>query len=71
MPDLVDGYLDGLADDRVEAPSSLANRSPIYRFGWLNGRDDRIRQPRKTAKELREELAELENQENSNGQDSS
>lgn len=53
-----DGYWDGFRDDREELPSA-SNRSELYRFGWLNGRDDRLRRPRKSAQELREELAEL------------
>jgi hypothetical protein len=52
--DMVQGYFDGLDDDRVEFPASLANRSACYVHGWLNGRDDRIHQPRATAAELRE-----------------
>ena len=38
--DMVEGYLDGFADDRVDYPA-LSNRSEAYRHGWLNGRDDR------------------------------
>lgn len=49
--EMVEGYLDGLKDDRLEFPAS--NRGHSYRHGWLNGRDDRTRNPRASAAELR------------------
>lgn len=57
--EIVDGYRDGFRDTRIELPASLANRSAFYRFGWENGRDDRVRKPRATAAVLRERLALL------------
>jgi ribosome modulation factor len=51
--DMVEGYRDGLDDDRAECPASMSNRSHSYRHGWLNGRDDRLRKPRASAAELR------------------
>lgn len=51
--DMVEGYLDGLKDDRAEFPASLSNRSRSYQHGWLNGRDDRVRLPRASAAHLR------------------
>lgn len=39
--DMVAGYMDGLADDRLEFPESLSNRSRSYRHGWLSGLADR------------------------------
>lgn len=43
--DMIEGYRDGLSDDRVDYPST-SNRSASYRHGWLNGRDDRLSKPR-------------------------
>lgn len=57
--EIVEGYMDGFADDRPGVPSSFANRSDAYVFGWLNGRDDRLRRPRATADELRRQAAAL------------
>jgi hypothetical protein len=39
--DVVDGYLDGRKDDRLELPDSLSNRGRAYRHGWLSGLADR------------------------------
>lgn len=58
--EILEGYLDGLADDRLDLPESLSNRSRRYRFGWQNGRDDRASRPRAPAAQLRKELASLE-----------
>lgn len=49
--EMVEGYMDGLKDDRLDMPAS--NRSASYQHGWLNGRDDRVRKPRASATELR------------------
>lgn len=51
--DMIEGYLDGCNDDRLEFPASLSNRSQSYQHGWLNGRDDRINKPRASADHLR------------------
>lgn len=64
MTDLVDdevyeGYRDGRSDERDSLPASMANRSDAYVFGWLNGRDDRLRKPRAKADDLRKRAAEL------------
>ena len=50
--ELVEGYMDGFKDTRDALPE-LSNRSEAYQHGWLNGRDDRIGQPRASASELR------------------
>lgn len=50
--EMVEGYRDGLTDDRLDMPAS--NRSASYQHGWLNGRDDRVGTPRASAAELRE-----------------
>jgi hypothetical protein len=50
--DMMEGYWDGRDDERIEFPEQ-SNRSPAYRHGWLNGRDDRLHKPRDTAENLR------------------
>lgn len=60
--DILEGYLDGFKDDRTEFPSS-SNRSPAYRHGWENGRDDRLRKPRAYAQQLRDEADRIIRQE--------
>lgn len=50
--DMVEGYNDGLKDERLLFPKSMSNRSASYRHGWLNGRDDRLRRPRASARVL-------------------
>ena len=57
--EVLEGYLDGFSDDRLELPDSLANRSDLYRHGWENGRDDRLGQPRMPAAENRRVLAAM------------
>ena len=52
MDEMIQGYRDGRADHRLELPKTH-NYSPAYEHGWLNGRDDRINQPRDKAKHLR------------------
>lgn len=54
--EIIEGYFDGLGDDRIELPTSLENRTASYRHGWLNGRDDRIGRSRGKAKVIRNEL---------------
>lgn len=49
--DMVRGYMDGSSDDAVPPGP---NQSRCYVHGWLNGRDDRLREPRGTAAEIRE-----------------
>ena len=52
MEEMIQGYFDGKDDWRTELPKSH-NYSPAYEHGWLNGRDDRVHQPRDTAAVLR------------------
>lgn len=52
--DLIDGYYDGLRDDRTELPAQH-NYSDLYVHGWLNGRDDRLEMPRKSATATRQD----------------
>lgn len=54
--EVFEGYRDGFRDDREKMPESLGNRSESYRFGWLNGRDDRLGKPRAAARILRGEI---------------
>jgi len=51
MKDITIGYCDGFSDERMELPNN-SNYSPAYIHGWLNGRDDRIKKPRASAKVL-------------------
>lgn len=39
--DMIDGYMDGRKDGRLEFPESLSNRGRAYRHGWLSGLADR------------------------------
>lgn len=48
--EMVRGYNDGFEKDAVP-PSG--NRTASYRHGWLNGRDDRRKEPRDSAENLR------------------
>lgn len=50
--DMVEGYCDGILDNREALPKGH-NHSPAYEHGWNNGRDDRIKTPRDSAKLLR------------------
>lgn len=36
------GYLEGWQAGGEEVPHSLRHRSASYRYGWSNGRDDRL-----------------------------
>ena len=55
--DMMRGYLDGIKADAVRPGP---NRSQSYVHGWLNGRDDRIAEPRASAAELRERAAKAQ-----------
>ena len=58
IDEMVEGYRDGFRDTRDEFPAHT-NRPPTYRHGWLNGRDDRLRQPRASSAELADIAAHL------------
>lgn len=51
--EMFEGYVSGFEDTRLELAEGV-NRSDAWCFGWRNGRDDRIGQPRATAAVLRE-----------------
>jgi hypothetical protein len=51
--EMLAGYLDGLRGEPEPGP----NRTHSYRHGWLNGRDDRNKDPRSTASFIREDAA--------------
>ena len=55
MDEVTQGYWDGMDDE----PAPGANRSDLYRFGWMNGRDDRLHKPRAPAATLRLEYERL------------
>lgn len=57
--EMLEGYRDGLADERDALPDSLTNRSAAYINGWLNGRDDRLQLPRETAQQSRVKAAAI------------
>ena len=57
--EIFEGYRDGFRDTRETAPESLGNHSEAYIFGWLNGRDDRLKHPRQSADALRSHAAAL------------
>jgi len=50
--EMLEGYLDGFNDVRLNLPDG-SNRSPAYKHGWQNGRDDRLNSPRERASVLR------------------
>lgn len=52
MDEMVEGYMDGF---NLDCPAPSGNRSHSYRHGFANGRDDRRKQPRDTAENLRRE----------------
>lgn len=54
--EMVDGYIAGHGDDRLELPDGH-NFSVAYAFGWLNGRDDRVGTPRERNEILRARAA--------------
>lgn len=55
--DWTEGYRDGRTAD---SPEPGPNRSEVYRFAFLNGRDDLRGEPRASAAALREEAERLE-----------
>ena len=58
--DMLEGYRDGVCATEPDFPERLANWGASYRHGWLNGRDDRLRNPRAIAADLREAAKEAE-----------
>ncbi|MGU3399253.1 hypothetical protein ACLBWS_05840 [Brucellaceae bacterium D45D] len=60
IQEMMDGYSDGRADDRIDLPHQN-NFSPAYVQGWLNGRDDRLHSPRASAFVLREQAERILN----------
>ena len=53
MDDMVAGYLAGFSSGSAELPECHWTKPSAFRHGWLNGRDDRIGQPREPARVLR------------------
>lgn len=47
------GYLAGRESGAATLPDCHAAASPAFKHGWLNGRDDRLGQPRERASVLR------------------
>lgn|GEM_PF-2277005 len=58
IQEMMDGYSDGRADDRIDLPHQN-NFSPAYVHGWLNGRDDRLHSHRASACVLREQAERI------------
>lgn len=52
-----EGYYDGR---RPDSPEPGPNRHPAYIHGFLNGRDDLAKKPRKSAAEIRADWAFIE-----------
>lgn len=55
--EICEGYYDGRRLD-IQNPSS--NRHPAYVHGFMNGRDDLCGRPRKSAQEIRSDIAYIE-----------
>lgn len=51
--DMIEAYLDGRKAEELDFPDRLSNRGASYRHGWLNGRDDWVRNPRSSVAILR------------------
>lgn len=51
--EMVRGYMAGLKSVHTEMTEWVKRQSVAYRHGWLNGRDDRIGNPRDFADVLR------------------
>jgi len=51
--DMVRGYAAGYNSECLDLPDCHVRQSPAFRHGWLNGRDDRIGNPRERASVLR------------------
>lgn len=53
IDEMVRGYMAGLDSGAIELPACHLSEPIAFRHGWLNGRDDRIGQPRELADTLR------------------
>lgn len=53
ISDMVEGYLAGLHSESIDLPECHAKKSPSFKHGWLNGRDDRQGTPRERFDVLR------------------
>jgi hypothetical protein len=53
VDEMTTGYLDGYKSHHIEMPEFIKLKSPAYKHGWLNGRDDRLGKPRERASVLR------------------
>lgn len=51
--EMVEGYLAGYKSGSYELPECHKDKSPAFKHGWLNGRDDGIKQPRDRASVLK------------------
>lgn len=52
LGDMVLGYLAGLESGSLNLPNCHRSRTPAFKHGWLNGRDDRLGKPRERASVL-------------------
>jgi len=50
---MVAGYMAGYASGSPELPECHISKSAAFRHGWLNGRDDRMHNPRERGSVLR------------------
>lgn len=53
LDEMVAGYMAGFRSRSDELPDCHKDKSPGFRHGWLNGRDDRNGKPRERADVLR------------------
>lgn len=51
--DMVRGYIAGFNSGSLDIPACHDMQSTAFRHGWMNGRDDRVGQPRERYSVLR------------------
>lgn len=66
--DMVRGYMAGFNSDSLDLPNCHDFQSAAFRHGWLNGRDDRVGNPRERASVLRARAGLIVSNTASNGE---
>ena len=59
---MVNGYFAGLNSASSEPPQCHENQPAAFKHGWLNGRDDRVGNPRDRADVLRRRAQMIDGQ---------